>query len=59
MQPPANTMVNTIGTLWPSALDHLRMRQRGLDDQADAGPLQQRARVASSMPADTSSMKPR
>ena len=57
MQPPANTMVKTIGTLWPSAL--------AIRGWVNAARITIPTRVffnsqsASSMPAETSSMKPR
>ena len=38
--PTANTSTKMRGTSCPSALDHLRMRQRGLDDEADARALE-------------------
>ena len=35
-QPPPNTSMKTRGTLWPERLHRLRVRERGLDHQADA-----------------------
>ena len=54
---PANTMVNTAARCG-RARHHAGMRQRRLDDQADARVLSS-SQIASSMPAETSSMKAR
>ncbi len=58
MQPPANTMVKTIGTLWPSALaicGWVNAARMTIPTRVFFS----RSQSASNMPAETSSMKPR